>query len=1042
MLRCALFGAALITALSPAAAQAYIASWSSSDGGNDHYYEFLRPEGGIRWTDARDAAAASILLGSTGHLATVNSAEEWAFITEAFPENHVWIGFTDAGHEGDWRWITGEPVTFTAWGTGEPNNAGNEHYASYGTHNGVVFHWNDLSNRTIPSGPPVLGYLIEYEGVVPEPSAYAMAGLGLLGLAFLARRRLTRGGRTLAVALLFVTACLGVAEFGEATPISQTLYGITEAVGGEFSLVEVDTLTAATTPVANFSVGDADSPRNLAYHAPTGMFLARKHQSNGVPPALVVLDPVAQTANVIPITGLPDGQEKVNGVAYDASTDQIVITFGFFPTTERRLAAVDLLGNVLNLSDNLGIGDRDRVAFDPFQNRLLTFDSNDITPRLAAVADPFGTPIITPVANPPFDHSVGDLAVAPDSGKIFLTLGYGAALVELNLGTQNYDSIGNFGLPAGLTGLAFGEVPTVPEPSTYAMAGLGLLGFAFLGRRRVRQRGARLFAAILTLAACIGVADTSSAALLAYDGFNYSPVGSDVAGNSGGGSFGFAEPWDPTELNTYAFDIGGGGLSDPTGTLATTGNHATGAAFGANRDAERALAAPLGADGTTTYFSFLMQPEGVLGEGAYNGWFSFTLRGTRDDITVGRGSYNTTYGVAGVRSGGSGTTTQMVPGETRFLVLRADFAPGADTYSLFIDPVPGHAEPAIADAVATIDAGTLSRVGISGPGAFSFDELRIGTTFCDVTPVSAVPEPSTYAMAGMGLLGFAFLGRRRVRQRGARLFATLLTLTACAGVADTSSAALLAYDGFNYSPVGSDLRDHGGGGSFGFSTGWNFPTLNNHQFDVGASTLSDSSGTLPVTGNHATSVAFGANRNVERVLDTPLGVSGTTAYFSFLMRPEGVLGEGAYDGWFAFTLRGTWDLSLGRSSDRTKYSVGRAGAPSSRVFSNVHAAVGETRLFVLRADFADGADTYSMYIDPTPGAAEPLVPDAVATSFDLGTVTRVGISGPGAFSFDELRIGTTFCDVTPVSAVPEPSTYAMAGLGLAAFAIFGWRRRR
>lgn len=43
-------------------------------------------------------------------------------------------------------------------------------------------------------------------------------------------------------------------------------------------------------------------------------------------------------------------------------------------------------------------------------------------------------------------------------------------------------------------------------------------------------------------------------------------------------------------------------------------------------------------------------------------------------------------------------------------------------------------------------------------GDFLVDNLLIGTTWADVTPV---PEPSTLALAGLGMLGLAFARRMR-----------------------------------------------------------------------------------------------------------------------------------------------------------------------------------------------------------------------------------------------------------------------------------------
>lgn len=94
---------------------------------NGHYYAVIDkviPS----WKDAKLYCES---LG--GHLVTIASPEEQKFIEflisiqGTFEE--YWIGGTDEGSEGRFRWVTGEPFSYTNWNIGEPNNLnGVEHY--------------------------------------------------------------------------------------------------------------------------------------------------------------------------------------------------------------------------------------------------------------------------------------------------------------------------------------------------------------------------------------------------------------------------------------------------------------------------------------------------------------------------------------------------------------------------------------------------------------------------------------------------------------------------------------------------------------------------------------------------------------------------------------------------------------------------------------------------------------------------------------------------------------------------------------------------
>ena len=111
---------------------------------NGRYYELINCGD---WSTCRDAAIAR-----GGRLVTIRSKAENDWLAQNILSNAVnssgaWIGLTDEGSEGQWRWISGEPVSYTNWNVGEPNNAGGivgENYAHMYTE---IFVWNDLINN-------------------------------------------------------------------------------------------------------------------------------------------------------------------------------------------------------------------------------------------------------------------------------------------------------------------------------------------------------------------------------------------------------------------------------------------------------------------------------------------------------------------------------------------------------------------------------------------------------------------------------------------------------------------------------------------------------------------------------------------------------------------------------------------------------------------------------------------------------------------------------------------------------------------------------
>lgn len=173
-----------IVALTMALASTALAApiqWSVATGGNDHFYDAVTfTDGFMSWEQARLAATQLQWLGASGHLATMNTSEENAWVWASFANLHTFFlgGLqTDGATEpaGGWHWITGEPWAYTNWAAGEPNNAGS---GPSGVENCLQFTgasnppgmWNDSD-----VAPGALGYVVEFEPV-PVPNEYSTWG--------------------------------------------------------------------------------------------------------------------------------------------------------------------------------------------------------------------------------------------------------------------------------------------------------------------------------------------------------------------------------------------------------------------------------------------------------------------------------------------------------------------------------------------------------------------------------------------------------------------------------------------------------------------------------------------------------------------------------------------------------------------------------------------------------------------------------------------------------------------------------------------------
>lgn len=262
----------------------------------------------------------------------------------------------------------------------------------------------------------------------------------------------------------------------------------------------------------------------------------------------------------------------------------------------------------------------------------------------------------------------------------------------------------------------------------------------------------------LVVVLTIALQPRATGALLAYDGFDYEPVGADVSGLNGGS--GFSGAWRTGGFNASQsanYDLGGGSLEH--GGLTTLGNRLGTGPVSSIAGLTRDLAQPLGAPGTTRYLSFLVRPEGTLGAGQFNGFFGVLLEWLGEpEIFAGKpGDGELNQFVLENRGGTSQVAAGVAPivGETSLLVLKSQFTGGADTFSLYVNPSL-EVEPLTANAVRTANINTVDGLTIYSTGAFSLDEIRVGETYADVVPV---PEPSTAIIA---FAGVAILLARRI----------------------------------------------------------------------------------------------------------------------------------------------------------------------------------------------------------------------------------------------------------------------------------------
>lgn len=141
---------------------------------NNHQYELY--DLSMSWREAKEYCES---LG--GHLVTITSAEEQAFIESLLPEPYTkrqyWLGASL--EDGAWHWVTGETFEYTNWDRNQPDHQSREEYAEIfncsgdgGAYPATRYKWNDITHNNVSGSNPVvgadaIGFICEYE---PEES--------------------------------------------------------------------------------------------------------------------------------------------------------------------------------------------------------------------------------------------------------------------------------------------------------------------------------------------------------------------------------------------------------------------------------------------------------------------------------------------------------------------------------------------------------------------------------------------------------------------------------------------------------------------------------------------------------------------------------------------------------------------------------------------------------------------------------------------------------------------------------------------------------
>ncbi len=268
------------------------------------------------------------------------------------------------------------------------------------------------------------------------------------------------------------------------------------------------------------------------------------------------------------------------------------------------------------------------------------------------------------------------------------------------------------------------------------------------------------------------------------------------------------------------------------------------------------------------------------------------------------------------------------------------------------------------------------------------------------------------------------------------------------GVLSARAADPLAYDSFESYTTGSNI--HGQTGGSGWSGAWSVQAIGSGSTGtaaISATEITYNYGGTTLGGGKSlllSSTSNGTQRNVFASANT----GGADYYVSFIFRFSGTVFAGvqALDG----------DPDIANDSIGMVNATGSVGARvDSGTSSSANGLVAENTTYFMVVQYTGWTgtnySTVNLWINPNAGAqagssisatyTDTTPTDGGGSAGFLGFYVRTTIDSVPAESIliDDLRVGTDWSSVT---AIPEPSTYALASAGVAGLCALACRRRR